>query len=503
MHLPMNDHLTAIILAAGQGTRMKSRRAKVLHPLCGRRMIDWVVTAALAGGARDVIVVVGRDRDEVTAHLATAFGDAVRTAVQAEQRGTGDAVRAALPALGTRVTSVLVLYGDTPLVRAETLRSLCALRAARHCRLGMLTCLADDPHGYGRILRNQDGAVVGVREDRDASTAERAVREVNPGMYCSTVEFLARTIAGLRADNAQGELYLTDIVAAAAGDVAALEADAGELVGVNDRAQLAAVEDALHARIARGWANAGATIRTGARIDANVVLGADCTIEPGVVLRGRTRVASGARIDVGCVLEDTDVGERAWLKPYSVATGARIGADARIGPFAHLRPKTDVGDEAHVGNFVETKATRLARGAKANHLAYLGDGDIGEGANIGAGTIFCNYDGFAKNPTVIGARAFVGSDSQLVAPVTVGEGAYVATGTTVTKDVPPDALAIGRLPQENKLGYASRLRSRLASRAKSAAAGASTPPASTTEELVAANLDASDPGVPASPHPKH
>jgi bifunctional UDP-N-acetylglucosamine pyrophosphorylase/glucosamine-1-phosphate N-acetyltransferase len=287
-------------------------------------------------------------------------------------------------------------------------------------------------------------------------------------MYAARLDTLRRAIDSLRPDNAQGELYLTDVVtrAAAEGTVVSLDADAASLVGINDRAQLAAAEQMLHERIADIWRRAGATIRTGARIDALVELAEDVLVDHDAVLRGRTRLARGASVGVGALLVDVELGEDAVVKPYSVCLDARIGPRAQVGPFAHLRAATTLAEGARIGNFVETKKTRLGPGAKANHLAYLGDGEVGARANVGAGTIFCNYDGFQKNPTIIGEGAFIGSDSQLVAPVTVGAGAYVATGTTVTRDVPADALAIARPRQENKEGYAVRLRGRLAARAK-------------------------------------
>lgn len=465
--MPATDRspISAVILAAGQGTRMKSSRAKVLHELCGRPMIHWVVEAALAAGAREAVVVVGHGRAEVTAYLARAFGERVRTAVQQVQRGTGDAVRSALPALGPEAREVLILCGDTPLLDPAELRRL--RDAAREdAPLAMLTCRVDRPHGYGRILRDAGGRVVGIREHRDCSPEELAIDEVNPGVYLAKTAFLHDAIGRLAPDNAQGELYVTDVVAmaAGAGGVAAVVAEnASSLAGINDRAQLAEAEDALYRRIADGLRRAGATIRGSARIDAGVTVEADATIEHGVVLRGATRVGAGALIDVGCVLTDVEVAPGAVVKPYTVATSSSIGEKAQIGPFSHLRTESRIEADAHVGNFVETKKTVVRRGAKANHLAYLGDGDIGEGANVGAGTIFCNYDGFRKHRTEIGAGAFIGSDSQIVAPVRIGANAYVATGTTVTDDVPDDALAIARVKQVNKEGYAPRLRSRLKS----------------------------------------
>jgi bifunctional UDP-N-acetylglucosamine pyrophosphorylase/glucosamine-1-phosphate N-acetyltransferase len=467
--------LTAIVLAAGQGKRMKSARPKVLHELCGRPMIHYVVEAAMAAGAEDVIVVLGHGRDEVGAYLTRAFGGRVRTALQEAQLGTGDAARCALPHLAIETAHALILCGDTPLLEPDELSRLrhaiagetgsnASNASAQGVPLVMLTAEAADPTGYGRILRGADGRVIGVREQRDASPEEQAIREVNPGVFLARADFLREALAELTPQNAQGELYLTDVVAIAArrGGVAAVKAAShASLVGINDRAQLAEAEDALYARIADGLRRAGATIRTGARIDAGVEVEADATIEHGVVLRGSTRVGAGARVDVGSVLTDVIVEAGAVVKPYSVCSSSIIGERAQIGPFSHLRPESRIEAEAHIGNFVETKNTRVQRGAKANHLAYLGDGDVGEKANIGAGTIFCNYDGFRKHRTEIGAGAFIGSDSQLVAPVRIGAGAYVATGTTVTMDVPDDALAIGRVRQSNKEGYASRLKAQL------------------------------------------
>jgi bifunctional UDP-N-acetylglucosamine pyrophosphorylase / glucosamine-1-phosphate N-acetyltransferase len=457
--------VTAIILAAGQGTRMKSARPKVLHELCGRPMIHHVVDAARAAGAQDVIVVVGHGREEVAAYLARTFGENVRTAVQDVQQGTGHAVRCALPALSARADRVLVLYGDTPLLDpAELARLPRALDADPAAPLAMLTARVPDPTGYGRIVRDAGGRVTRVVEQKDATEAERAVDEVNPGIYLARASFLREAVASLQPNNAQRELYLTDVVelAARAGGVAPVVArDPSSLAGINDRAQLAAAEEVLYGRLADALRRDGATIRAGAHIEAGVVVEADAVVEHGVVLRGQTRIGAGARIDVGSVLTDVIVAAGAVVKPYTVAQSSTIGERAQIGPFSHLRPESHVEADAHIGNFVETKKTTVHRGAKANHLAYLGDGEIGEGANIGAGTIFCNYDGFKKHKTDVGPGAFIGSDTQIVAPVRIGAGAYVATGTTVTRDVPDGALAISRVRQDNKEGYADRLKARL------------------------------------------
>jgi bifunctional UDP-N-acetylglucosamine pyrophosphorylase/glucosamine-1-phosphate N-acetyltransferase len=454
---------SAIILAAGQGTRMKSALAKVLHPLCGRPMVDFVVQAALDAGAEDAVVVVGHQREQVGEHLRRRFGQRVRTAVQDEQRGTGHAVACGLPAVRDSAHTLLLLYGDTPLVPRVALAALLAARADGDRALAMLSCSLDDPSGYGRILRDAAGEVSAVREHRDCSAEEHAIEEINPGMYAARADFLRAALEQLRPDNDQGELYLTDVVAMAAqqGAVATHDADATLLAGINDRAQLAAAEARMAADICDRWRREGVTVRPGAWIEADVQLEADAVIEPGAVLRGRTSVGAGARIDVGAVLDDVTVEAGAHIKPYAVCQDARVGSQAQVGPMAHLRPGSELDELVRVGNFVEVKKVHLKRGAKANHLAYLGDGEVGEGANIGAGTIFCNYDGFQKHRTIIGDGAFVGSDSQLVAPVRVGLGAYVATGTTVTRDVPDDALAIARVRQDNKEGYASRMKRRL------------------------------------------
>jgi bifunctional UDP-N-acetylglucosamine pyrophosphorylase/glucosamine-1-phosphate N-acetyltransferase len=374
-----------------------------------------------------------------------------------------------MPALGD-AENAFILYGDTPLVDSRDLRTLAiALEGRAEAPLALLTCNVPDPTGYGRVLRDAGGAVLGIREHRDLRTEkERTINEVNPGVYAARVAFLRRALSELKPNNAQQELYLTDIVEAAAkqGGAVALSTDAANLVGVNDRVQLASAEAAMHRRIAERFGRLGVTFRGDPRIDDTVLVDPDATIESGVVLRGKTVIESGALVDVGCVVTDSIVEAGAVILPYSVITSSRVRKRAKIGPFAHLRPESDIGEEAHIGNFVETKKTTVRARAKANHLSYLGDGDIGEESNIGAGTIFCNYDGFRKHKTIIGRSVFVGSDSQLIAPVKLGDGAYVATGTTVTRDVPDGDLAIGRIRQENKPGYAAKLRARLSQKPK-------------------------------------
>jgi len=457
---------SAIVMAAGQGTRMKSATPKVLHPVAGRPLFHYPVRAALASGCDDVVVVVGHGRDVVSAYLAREFGERVRTAVQEEPRGTGDATRAGLAGIDPRATRVLVCNGDIPLLLADDLdRVIRAFDAHDGAALALATCHLEDPTGYGRILRDEAGAILAIREHRDlASDREREVREINPGIYLASAAFFHEAIASFRSNNAQGEIYLTDIVAYAhehGKKTVGVPSRAEVLVGVNDRNDLVRAEEAMYERIATTWRVRGATVRPGARVDDGVDLAEDVVVESGACLRGATRVGRGSQIDVGCVLTDVTIGEDVRIRPYSVLATSMISSRAQIGPFSHVRPDSAIGEEVHIGNFVETKNTRLERGAKANHLAYLGDGIVGAGANIGAGTIFCNYDGFSKHTTVIESGAFIGSDSQIVAPVTVGEGAYVATGTTITRDVPKGALAISRVRQENKEGYADRLRARL------------------------------------------
>lgn len=459
---------TAVVLAAGKGTRMKSATPKVLHAIAGKPMIHHPVRAALDAGADRVVVVVGHGRELVEKYLREAFGDRVECVVQEEQRGTGHAVLVALPAIARDLPNdavVLVLSGDTPLLRVEDLRELfVAAVSDDRCPLALATTMLDDPSGYGRIIR-RDGRIVGIREHRDCSDEERQNREVNPALYAMRLGFLAEHLPKLQPNNVQGELYLTDLVAIAAhsGGVVDRRANADSVEGINDRTQLAVLDARMLRAIARRHQLAGVTIRDPdtTEIHDGVEIAQDATIERNVVLRGKTSIGANAVIDVGCVLTDCVVDEGAHVKAYSVATDAHIGPRAQIGPFSHLRPASDVGEDAHVGNFVELKKTRLGKGSKANHLAYLGDGEVGENVNVGAGTIFCNYDGFKKHVTVVEDGVFIGSDSQIVAPVRVGKGAYVGTGTTVTKDVPANALAIGRARQENKEGYAEKLRAKL------------------------------------------
>lgn len=457
-----------VILAAGRGTRMKSRLPKVLHPIAGRPLVYFPIRAALQAGATKVILVCSVEhRDLLQTQVDALFAPhTVVCCVQQKPLGTGDAARAGIEHCTTE--TVGIMCGDTPLVTAALIRELTEYQTAQSAVLAVQSCCVADPQGYGRIIRDATGRAVAIREHRDLrNDAERGISEVNAGIYIGKRDLIAASLRRLEPMNDQGEYYLTDIVAdlARSALVVAKPGSADSLVGVNDRVQLVAAETAVFEQIARGHALAGVTVCPGARIDDTVQMGPDTTVEAGVRLRGNTRIGSGNFIDVGCVIADSTIGDDNAIKPHSVIDKSVVGNRTQIGPFAHLRPQSTIEDEAHIGNFVETKKTVVRRGAKANHLAYLGDGDVGEKANVGAGTIFCNYDGYQKHKTTIGPGAFIGSDSQIVAPVTIGAGAYVATGTTVTQDVPDDGLAISRVKQENKLGYASRIKRRLAAAA--------------------------------------
>jgi bifunctional UDP-N-acetylglucosamine pyrophosphorylase/glucosamine-1-phosphate N-acetyltransferase len=456
---------SAIILAAGEGTRMKSKRPKVLHEIAGRALVSWVVHTALDAGAARCLVVVGHGRGDVEKELLARFGKRVEMVLQPEQHGTGDAVRCAMEADHTLEGRLVVLYGDCPLIPVGLLHDLVGDSDRAGAELGLVTATLTDPSGYGRIVRNGAGDVQRIVEDRDCSDEERAIREVNPGLYAVRAGFLREAIAQLTPDNAQGQLYLTDVVELAAngGKVVDRSGDMTDLTGVNDQRDLALAASTRRRRMAEELARSGVGV---ADLDA-LYVDAECEVEPGatleanVHLRGRCVVRAGAHIDVGCVLTNVIVEKDAQVLPYTVAADSTIGEGAQVGPFSHLRPQTLLGPRSKVGNFSETKKTTVGEGSKVNHLSYVGDGIIGEGVNIGAGTIFCNYDGEQKHTTILEDGVFVGSDTQLIAPVTVKKGAYVASGTTVTRDVPEDALAMSRSKQENKEGYAARLRARL------------------------------------------
>jgi len=441
-----------IILAAGQGTRMRSNLPKVLHPLAGRPLLRHVIDTALALRPRAVQIVVGHAADAVRATFAD---EAVQWVEQAEQLGTGHAVAQALPAIpdGDRV---LILYGDVPLIEAATLRRL--LDAAGD-GLALLTAELDDATGYGRILRDAHGAITGIVEHNDADEAQRRINEINTGFMACTAARLRGWLARLNNANAKGEYYLTDIVAMAvaegvvpAGCRAVVEA---EVLGVNDRAQLAALERICQRRLADALMRDGATLADPARVDVRgrVTTGRDCFIDVNVLFEGEVTLGEGVTIGPGCILRDVRVGDGVEIRAHCLLDSARIGAGAVIGPFARIRPETEIGDGVHIGNFVEVKKSSIGRGSKVNHLSYIGDTTMGAGVNVGAGTITCNYDGANKHPTHIADDVFIGSDTQLIAPVKVGVGATIGAGTTVTRDVPAGELAVSRVPQVNRGGW--------------------------------------------------
>ncbi len=466
-----------VVLAAGEGKRMRSARSKLLHEVAGHSLLSYAVTAATTLQPQHVVVVVGHLREQVEAHLSE-IAPHVRTVVQEEQRGTGHAVQVALAALPELVGDVVVTYGDVPMLDGDTLAGLLADHRTHGAAVTVLTAQVGDPTGYGRVVRDRSGHVESVVEHRDADEAQRTISEINSGIYVFQAETLRQGLAELRPDNAQGELYLTDVLSSArrAGGVvsAHLTEDAWLTEGVNDRVQLSRINLEVNRRILDRWMRAGVTVVDPAStwVHASVDLGTDVTLLPGTTLEGATSVASGAVIGPDTTLVDVEVGEGARVT-RTVASLAVIGADVSVGPFAYLRPGTRLGAGARVGTFVETKNAQLGAGAKAPHLSYVGDAVVGDGANLGAGVIFANYDGLTKATTTVGAFSFVGSNSVLTAPVVVGDGAYVAAGSTITSDVEVGALAVSRGRQRNVAGWVARKRAgtKTARAAEAATAG--------------------------------
>jgi bifunctional UDP-N-acetylglucosamine pyrophosphorylase/glucosamine-1-phosphate N-acetyltransferase len=434
---------------------MKSDRAKVLHEAAGKPIAFYPIRAALALDASPVVVVVGHQADAVQAELVRHFpGAPLQFALQKEQLGTGHAVLCAQEALKGFSGDVLILAADIPLIRAETLQKL--ISANEGADVALLTCNAKDPKGYGRVVRKADGTVARIVEEKDCSPEEKRIGEVNVSIYLADAQFLFRALRRVGRSNAQGEYYLTDI--AGQGRAVAVAAEEVEVSGVNDRAQLAWSAAQLRERRNAQLMKDGVTIHDPAvtYVDEGVEVGADSILEPMVSLRGKTRIGRGVRIGQGCVIVDSEIADGVHVLPYSHFEGAKVGSSAVVGPFARLRPGAQLGEQAHVGNFVELKKTVLGKGSKANHLSYLGDAVIGEGCNIGAGTITCNYDGVNKHQTTIEDGAFIGSDTQLVAPVKVGKGAFVGSGSTVREDVPAGSLAVSAGKQRNIEGWVEK-----------------------------------------------
>ncbi|MBX3612495.1 MAG: bifunctional UDP-N-acetylglucosamine diphosphorylase/glucosamine-1-phosphate N-acetyltransferase GlmU [Burkholderiaceae bacterium] len=438
--------MNVVILAAGMGKRMRSDLPKVLHPLAGKPLLAHVVDCARSLGPGRIVVVYGHGGETVVRAIK---GDDLRWALQEPQLGTGHAVMQALPHLDPAVPT-LVLYGDVPLTTHETLARL--VGAAGADKLGLLTVELADPSGYGRIVRD-GGRIVRVVEHKDADPATREIREVNTGILVAPTAALARWLGALSNDNAQKEYYLTDVVAAAVHDrvavVSAQPADVSETLGVNSKRQLAELERLFQNRVATKLMDDGVWLADPARLDVRgeLLCGRDVSIDVNCVFEGRVVIDDGASVGANCVIRDTHIGAGAQILPFTLIEDSSIGARARIGPYARLRPGTDLGEETHVGNFVEMKNTRMAARSKANHLSYLGDTVVGERVNIGAGTITCNYDGANKYQTVIEDDAFIGSDTQLVAPVRVGRGATLGAGTTLTRDAPEHKLTMSRTQQ--------------------------------------------------------
>ncbi|HZG16799.1 MAG TPA: bifunctional UDP-N-acetylglucosamine diphosphorylase/glucosamine-1-phosphate N-acetyltransferase GlmU [Candidatus Bathyarchaeia archaeon] len=448
----------AVVLAAGQGTRMKSKLYKVLHPVCGKPMVQHVTDTLAAMQVDDVVVVVGHGAEAVRATL----GDRVAYALQSEQLGTAHAVQQAVPHLLDKEGTTFILYGDVPLLSEETLRALLVYHEEQNAAATVLTADMADPTGYGRIIRNEAGEVLRIVEHKDATDEQRAIREINTGIYCFDNKKLITALSQVKNDNVQGEYYVTDCIGILrdAGEkvVAYIAKDPDETMGVNDRVQLAQAESYMRRRINERHMRNGVTIQDPAStyIEADVVIGSDTYILPGTHLRGKTVVGADCTLGPQTDLRDMTIADRVTIS-YSILVESTVGENVTVGPFAYVRPGSEIAAEAKIGDFVELKNAKIGKGSKVPHLSYVGDAEIGENVNIGCGTITVNYDGEKKHKTIVGNDVFVGCNSNLVAPVTIGDGAYVAAGSTITQDVPGDALAIARERQVNKSGYATKL----------------------------------------------
>jgi bifunctional UDP-N-acetylglucosamine pyrophosphorylase / glucosamine-1-phosphate N-acetyltransferase len=464
--MPSND-LAVVVLAAGKGTRLKSGLAKVLHRAGGRTLVEQVLRACAPLGAKKTVVVVGHQAEQVTAIVEPLDAE---TVLQHPQHGTGHAMQVARRALG-KAKLVVVLPGDAPLVRTETLKALIAAHRAGSAAATILTAVVNDPSGYGRIVRKSETSVGAIVEESQLTEEQRELNEINSSIYCFTLEKLWPALAQVKPNNKHREVYLTDAIGilASKGEtvLAQIAQDPREVLGCNTRIDLAEVD-----RIFREWKrnalmSSGVTIQLPETVivDPEVTAGEDTVIEPGVQLLGKTKLGARCLVRTGSVLSDAVVGDDVIIEPHSVVAQSRLDNRVTIGPFARLRQGNHLKAGVHIGNFVELKKTVVGEGTKAGHLTYLGDAKIGAKSNIGAGTITCNYDGFSKYPTTIGNRVFIGSDSALVAPVRLGDGAYVAAGSTITENVPADGLGIARGRQVNKAGWASKKRRELATAA--------------------------------------
>jgi len=462
--------LVVVVLAAGKGTRLKSSVAKVLHRAGGRTLVEHVLHACQPLRAHSIVVVTGYQAEDVSAAVEPMQ---VRTVTQEPQRGTGHAVLVARKAIG-RANHVLVVPGDSPMLRSQTLEALVRAHRQAGAAATILSAEVAEPTGYGRIVRKEDGSVAAIVEESAANEEQRAIHEINSSTYCFTANQLWPCLAELKPTNAHKELYLTDVIALlrqrGQSVQAVMATDAEEVLGCNTRADLAAADAIFRRRKREALMTDGVTIELPdtVLIDPDVSVGPDTVIEPCVQLLGKTRIGAGCTMGTGSILADAILEDGVSVKPHSIVSASHLARGASVGPFAHLRDGVRLDEEARVGNFVEVKKSRLESGVKAMHLSYIGDAHIGRETNIGAGTITCNYDGIKKNPTTIGRHVFIGSDTALVAPVKVGDGAYVAAGSTITENVPPNALGIARGRQENKLGWAAARRREIATAQKSA-----------------------------------
>ncbi|MGY1600997.1 bifunctional UDP-N-acetylglucosamine diphosphorylase/glucosamine-1-phosphate N-acetyltransferase GlmU [Geodermatophilus sp. SYSU D00815] len=465
-----------VVLAAGQGTRMRSATPKVLHTLAGRSMLGHVLAAVAPLGAARTVVVVGAGREAVEEHLGRIAPDAV-AAVQEEQRGSGHAAAVGLDALPGVEGAVLIVNGDAPLLRDATVLDLVATHQEDRNALTVLTAVVDDPTGLGRIVRNRDGAVRAIVEERDADRQQREIREVNAGVYVGDIAAVRDALREVKGDNDQGEIYLTDVLALLVRDGARVGGhvaeDATDVLGCNDRRELAARRRTLNDRVLDALMVSGVTVVDPATtwVDVTATVEPDAVLQPGTQLLGRTTVAGGAVVGPDTTLADCAVGEAAEVV-RSHCSGAEIGPQASVGPFSYLRPGTRLARGAKVGAFVETKNAEVGEDSKVPHLSYVGDATIGRGANIGAATVFVNYDGVAKHRTTVGDHVRIGSDTMLVAPVTIGDGAYTAAGSVITDDVPPGAMGVARAKQRNVGGWVRRRRAGTSAAEAAAAAEA-------------------------------
>jgi bifunctional UDP-N-acetylglucosamine pyrophosphorylase/glucosamine-1-phosphate N-acetyltransferase len=463
-----SPRIAIAIMAAGKGTRLKSKHPKVLHEVGGKPILAHVIaTAKKVVSPGDIFVIVGHEAERVR-EAVSASG--VNFVLQSEQRGTGHALMVARNAL-SGYDQVIVLSGDAPLITAETIRMLSVFHGTQQATMTLLTADLENPTGYGRVIRKGSGAkaakeaiVTAIVEEKSARPAQKVIREINSGFYAFDAPALYGHIDQLSTNNAHGEYYLTDMAGvfnkARKKVVAIKTSDAGEVLGSNTRAEMMMLDARMRLAKCRELLDAGVTVfyPHTCVIDSDVEVGADTVIEPFVQLLGTTKIGSDCRIRSYTVIGNSVVGDGVLVRPGTIMEDSRVGAGATIGPYSHLRPGSEIGDGAHVGNFVETKKIKLGKGSKANHLSYLGDAEIGEGVNIGAGTITCNYDGVNKHKTIIEDGVFIGSDSTLVAPIKIGHGAYVAAGSSITEDVPADSLALGRARQSVKEGWAKAKR---------------------------------------------